>query len=170
MRTAGGRVLAVMATAPTGRRRGAGPTRASRTSSFRACRPAGTWEGRHGAELSRHGRGHRGGGRGGAPDDGGGPVHLHGPEVLPAWAPSAACSRADVPAALDASVLVASTDGVGTMTKRLPRPGRYDTLGEDLRQPLHQRCARPGGTPPFFLDYVAASKLIRPASPPSCGG
>jgi len=60
---------------------------------------------------------------------------------------------------MDAPVLVASTDGVGTKTKVAARMNRWDTIGQDLVNHCINDILVQGAHPLFFLDYVAASKL-----------
>jgi phosphoribosylformylglycinamidine cyclo-ligase len=60
---------------------------------------------------------------------------------------------------MDAPVLVASTDGVGTKTKVAAALGRFDTLGEDLVNHCVNDLLVQGARPLFFLDYVASAKL-----------
>jgi phosphoribosylformylglycinamidine cyclo-ligase len=61
--------------------------------------------------------------------------------------------------ALDAPVLVASTDGVGTKTKVAAALNRWDTIGHDLVNHCINDILVQGATPLFFLDYVASSNL-----------
>lgn len=60
---------------------------------------------------------------------------------------------------MDAPVLVASTDGVGTKTKVAAALGRFDTLGQDLVNHCVNDLLVQGARPLFFLDYVASAKL-----------
>jgi phosphoribosylformylglycinamidine cyclo-ligase len=61
--------------------------------------------------------------------------------------------------AMNAPVLVASTDGVGTKTKVAARLNRWDTIGQDLVNHCINDILVQGAKPLFFLDYVASSKL-----------
>ncbi|MCB9549200.1 MAG: phosphoribosylformylglycinamidine cyclo-ligase [Myxococcales bacterium] len=83
----------------------------------------------------------------------------YGPEVLAGVGAFGGLFAADALKALDAPVLVASTDGVGTKTKLATRLGRFDTLGEDLVNHCINDVLVQGARPLFFLDYVAASRL-----------
>ncbi|MCU0496852.1 MAG: phosphoribosylformylglycinamidine cyclo-ligase [Anaerolineae bacterium] len=60
---------------------------------------------------------------------------------------------------MDAPVLVASTDGVGTKTMVAAKLGRWDTIGQDLVNHCVNDILVQGARPLFFLDYVASSKL-----------
>jgi phosphoribosylformylglycinamidine cyclo-ligase len=60
---------------------------------------------------------------------------------------------------MEAPVLVASTDGVGTKTKVAARLNRWDTIGQDLVNHCINDILVQGARPLFFLDYVASSSL-----------
>lgn len=60
---------------------------------------------------------------------------------------------------MEAPVLVASTDGVGTKTKVAAQLGRWDTIGHDIVNHCVNDILVQGARPLFFLDYVASSKL-----------
>jgi phosphoribosylformylglycinamidine cyclo-ligase len=62
--------------------------------------------------------------------------------------------------AMDAPVLVASTDGVGTKTMVAAKMNRWDTIGQDLVNHCVNDILVQGAKPLFFLDYVASSKLL----------
>jgi phosphoribosylamine--glycine ligase/phosphoribosylaminoimidazole synthetase len=60
---------------------------------------------------------------------------------------------------MDAPVLVASTDGVGTKNMVAAKAGRWDTVGQDLVNHCVNDILAQGAEPLFFMDYVAAAKL-----------
>ena len=58
------------------------------------------------------------------------------------------------------SLLVASTDGVGTKSLVATQLGRFDTIGLDLVAMSVDDIATCGADPLFFLDYISVGKLI----------
>jgi phosphoribosylformylglycinamidine cyclo-ligase len=66
----------------------------------------------------------------------------------------------DLAATPDAgSVLLASTDSVGTKVLVALRAGRHDTLGEDLVNHCVNDILVQGGRPLFFLDYIGCARM-----------
>ncbi len=60
---------------------------------------------------------------------------------------------------MDAPVLVASTDGVGTKTKVAAKLNQWSTIGQDLVNHCVNDILVQGARPLFFMDYVASSHL-----------
>jgi phosphoribosylformylglycinamidine cyclo-ligase len=60
---------------------------------------------------------------------------------------------------MNAPVLVASTDGVGTKTKIAAQFNRWDGIGADIVNHGINDILCQGARPLFFMDYIAASKL-----------
>jgi len=60
---------------------------------------------------------------------------------------------------MQAPVLVASTDGVGTKTMVAAKMRRWNTIGQDLVNHCVNDILVQGAKPLFFLDYVASSQL-----------
>ncbi|KAB8140495.1 phosphoribosylformylglycinamidine cyclo-ligase [Chloroflexia bacterium SDU3-3] len=81
----------------------------------------------------------------------------HGPAVLAGMGSFGGCF--DLGAAGAGSVLVASTDGVGTKTVIAGQLGRYDTVGQDLVNHCVNDILVQGARPLFFMDYIAVAKL-----------
>lgn len=83
----------------------------------------------------------------------------YGPEVLLGIGAFGGLFDASALRGMDAPVLVASTDGVGTKTKIASALGRYDTVGYDIVNHCIDDILVQGARPLFFLDYIASSKL-----------
>ncbi len=83
----------------------------------------------------------------------------HGPEVLGGLGSFGGLFDARRLKGMDAPVLVASTDGVGTKTKVATAVGRVAGLGADIVNHCIDDILVQGAEPLFFLDYFAASKL-----------
>ncbi len=83
----------------------------------------------------------------------------YGPEVLSETGSFGGLFAAQALQQMDAPVLVASTDGVGTKTMVAAQVGRWDTIGRDIVNHCINDILVQGARPLFFLDYVASSKL-----------
>jgi phosphoribosylaminoimidazole synthetase len=77
----------------------------------------------------------------------------HGPEVLAGVGAFGGLYRAGD------TILVGSTDGVGTKTMVAAAAGRFRGLGHDIVNHCVNDILCQGARPLFFLDYVASSKL-----------
>ena len=64
-----------------------------------------------------------------------------------------------VPASMDAPVLVSSADGVGTKLKVAFMAGRHDTVGQCLVNHCVNDILVQGARPIFFLDYLATGTM-----------
>ncbi|MCX7668564.1 MAG: phosphoribosylformylglycinamidine cyclo-ligase [Anaerolineae bacterium] len=84
----------------------------------------------------------------------------YGPEVLAGIGAFGGLFDAAALARMAAPVLVASTDGVGTKTKIAAALGRYDTIGHDIVNHCVNDILVQGARPLFFLDYIAAARLV----------
>jgi phosphoribosylformylglycinamidine cyclo-ligase len=83
----------------------------------------------------------------------------YGPEVLAGIGAFGGLFEASALQGMNAPVLVASTDGVGTKTKIAAALGRFETIGIDLVNHCVNDILVQGARPLFFLDYIAASRL-----------
>ncbi|NJP06017.1 MAG: phosphoribosylformylglycinamidine cyclo-ligase [Chloroflexaceae bacterium] len=63
---------------------------------------------------------------------------------------------------MQAPVLVASTDGVGTKTMVAAQLNQWEGIGQDLVNHCVNDILVQGATPLFFLDYVASARLDPP--------
>jgi len=70
----------------------------------------------------------------------------------------------ELPTGYKKPVMLAATDGVGTKLKLAIDSGKYDTVGIDLVAMCVNDLICNFGTPSFFLDYYATSKLDIEAS------
>ena len=87
-------------------------------------------------------------------------VHsTHGPEVLAGVGAFGGMFDASALKGMDAPVLVASTDGVGTKTKIAAQFGKWDSVGQDLVNHCVNDILAQGARPLFFMDYVAAARI-----------
>ncbi len=83
----------------------------------------------------------------------------YGPEVLAGIGAFGGLYDAAALRAADDTILVASTDGVGTKTKLAAQLGRWESIGHDIVNHCVNDILVQGARPLFFLDYIAASKL-----------
>ncbi|MBE7550686.1 MAG: phosphoribosylformylglycinamidine cyclo-ligase [Anaerolineales bacterium] len=83
----------------------------------------------------------------------------YGPEVLAGIGAFGGLFDISALKGMQAPVLVASTDGVGTKTKIAAALGRFETIGFDIVNHCVNDILVQGARPLFFLDYIAASRL-----------
>lgn len=83
----------------------------------------------------------------------------HGTEVLASIGAFGGLYDASAMTRMEAPVLVASTDGVGTKTMVAAHMHQWDTIGHDLVHHCVNDILVQGARPLFFLDYVASSRL-----------
>jgi phosphoribosylformylglycinamidine cyclo-ligase len=67
----------------------------------------------------------------------------------------------ELPSGLGKTVLVTSTDGVGTKTEIARQLRRFDTIGQDLVAMCADDMVCHGARPAYFLDYVAVGSLAK---------
>ncbi len=84
----------------------------------------------------------------------------HGPEVLRGLGSFGGAWSAKRLTQMDHPVLVASTDGVGTKVELALQTRRLAGVGHDLVNHCVNDVLVQGAEPLFFLDYVAASRLV----------
>jgi phosphoribosylformylglycinamidine cyclo-ligase len=83
----------------------------------------------------------------------------YGPEVLAGIGAFGGLFDISALKGMEAPVLVASTDGVGTKTKIAAALDRFETIGFDIVNHCVNDILVQGARPLFFLDYIAASRL-----------
>ena len=84
----------------------------------------------------------------------------YGPEVLAGLGAFGGQFDASALKGMRAPVLVASTDGIGTKVRLAAAAGRYESLGHDIVNHCINDILVQGARPLFFLDYVAADRLL----------
>ncbi len=84
----------------------------------------------------------------------------HGPSVLAGVGGFGGVFDVSALKSMDHPVLVASTDGVGTKVALAAQAGRLRGVGIDLVNHCVNDVLVQNGRPLFFLDYIAASKII----------
>lgn len=83
----------------------------------------------------------------------------YGPEVLAGIGAFGGLYEAAAVRAADDTILVASTDGVGTKTLLAAQLGRWEGLGHDIVNHCVNDILVQGARPLFFLDYIASARL-----------
>ncbi len=83
----------------------------------------------------------------------------YGPEVLAGIGAFGGLFDASALQAMDAPVLVASTDGIGTKVALAAQLGRVRALGHDIVNHCINDILVQGARPLFFLDYFASARL-----------
>jgi phosphoribosylformylglycinamidine cyclo-ligase len=83
----------------------------------------------------------------------------YGPEVLSNLGSFGGLFSAMALKQMDAPVLVASTDGVGTKTRVASHMNQWGGIGHDIVNHCINDILVQGATPLFFMDYVASSTL-----------
>lgn len=83
----------------------------------------------------------------------------YGPEVLSNLGSFGGLFSASALKQMDAPVLVASTDGVGTKTRVAAHMNQWSGIGHDIVNHCINDILVQGAVPLFFLDYVASSVL-----------
>ena len=83
----------------------------------------------------------------------------YGPEVVLGMGAFGGVFDASALKDMEAPVLVASTDGVGTKTKIAAAMRRFDTIGHDIVNHCVNDILAQGARPLFFLDYIASGRL-----------
>jgi phosphoribosylformylglycinamidine cyclo-ligase len=83
----------------------------------------------------------------------------YGPEVLLGIGAFGGLFNGIALKGMEAPILVASTDGVGTKTLIAAALRRFDTIGYDIVNHCVNDILVQGARPLFFLDYIAAGRL-----------
>jgi phosphoribosylformylglycinamidine cyclo-ligase len=83
----------------------------------------------------------------------------YGPEVVLGIGAFGGLFDASTLKDMEAPVLVASTDGMGTKTKIAAAMDRFDTVGHDIVNHCVNDILAQGARPLFFLDYIASGRL-----------
>jgi phosphoribosylformylglycinamidine cyclo-ligase len=94
----------------------------------------------------------------------------YGPEVLAGVGAFGGLFDASALKGMEAPVLVASTDGIGTKVALAARLGRYEPLGADIVNHCINDILVQGARPLFFLDYIAAGQLVPAEAAALVGG